>query len=197
MVKRRRKGKRKSTKCPEPFNTLLDLLAGAIMNMIANRMERKYHYRKRGVPNPYRASAIGLSTGRLRKTEDIIRLGGFLGAMGAFDPDDTETNLDTYTPKTSRIPKSNTTWKSEKTSVSSSTESNNKYAWRMNCQDGSAYGIYPEDYETMEAYNKALFDAFVIDDIDENEDTEVPYMFEDTKQKDDEDDACRNFTSKI
>ena len=197
MAKRRRKGKRKSTKCPEPFNTLLDLLAGAIMNMIANRMERKYHYRKRGVPNPYRASAIGLSTGRLRKTEDIIRLGGFLGAMGAFDPDDTETNLDTYTPKTSRLSKSNTTWKSEKTSVSSSTESNNKYAWRMNCQDGSAYGIYPEDYETVEAYNKALFDAFVIDDIDENEDTEVPYMFEDTKQKDDEDDVCGNFTSKI
>ena len=106
--------------------------------------------------------------------------------MGAFDPDDTETNLDTYTPKTSRIPKSNTTWKSEKTSVSSSAERNNKYAWRMNCQDGSAYGIYPEDYETMEAYNKALFDAFVIDDIDENEDTEVPYMFEDTKQKDED-----------
>lgn len=197
MAKRRRKGKRKSTKCPEPFNTLLDLLAGAIMNMIANRMERKYHYRKRGVPNPYRASAIGLSTGRLRKTEDIIRLGGFLGAMGAFDPDDTETNIDTYTPKTSRIPKSNTTWKDEKTSVSSSTESNNKYAWRMNCQDGSAYGIYPEDYETMEAYNKALFDAFVIDDIDENEDTEVPYMFEDTIQKDNKDDVCGNFTSKI
>ena len=38
----------------------------------------------------------------------------------------------------------------------------------------------------MEAYNKALFDAFVIDDIDENEDTEVPYMFEDTKQKDED-----------
>lgn len=186
MAKRRRKGKRKSTKCPELFNTLINMFAGAIMNVIANRMERKYHYRKRGVPNPYRASAIGLSTGRLRKTEDIIRLGGFLGAMGAFDPDDTETNLDTYTPKTSRIPKSNTTWKIEKTSVSSSIESNNKYAWRMNCQDGSAYGIYPGDYETMEAYNKALFDAFVIDDIDENEDTEVPYMFEDTIQKDED-----------
>lgn len=160
MARKRRKGKRKSTKCPEPFGTLIDLFAGAIMNMIANRMERKYHYRKRGVPNPYRASAIGLSKGRLRKTEDIIRLGGFLGAMGAFEPDDTVTNSDTYTSKTS---------------VSSSAENNNKYAWRSNCRDGNAYGIYPDDYEMVEAYNKALFDAFVIDDIDENEDTEVPY----------------------
>lgn len=52
MAKKRRK---KSSKCPEPFNTLIDLAAGATMNAIANKMEEKHHYRKRGVPNPYRA----------------------------------------------------------------------------------------------------------------------------------------------
>ena len=35
----------------------------------------------------------------------------------------------------------------------------NRYAWRLNCEDGSAYGIRPEDYETRAAYNAALASA--------------------------------------
>ena len=184
MAKRR--GKRKSNKCPEPLNTIIDIIFGIIMSLIADKMERKHHYRKRGVPNPYRASAIGIATGRLENTEDLIKLGGFLAAMGAFDSDDTGTNYRNRVPKTSRNYKNNiqdrcvvnNSRKSEKISVPFSMEYD-QYAWRANCRDGSTYGIYPEDYETLEEYNRALFDAFVIDDIDENEDTEVPYMFED------------------
>ena len=152
MAKKRRK---KSSKCPEPFNTLIDLAAGATMNAIANKMEEKHHYRKRGVPNPYRASAIGLSTGRLRKTEDIIRLGGFLGAMGSFDPDDSDTTNYDYSPSSSIGYDYDDSWEFDNMNVSVPTN-NNRYAWRMNCEDGSAYGIYPEDYETRQAYNLAL-----------------------------------------
>ena len=155
MAKKRRK---KSSKCPEPFNTLIDLAAGATMNAIANKMEEKHHYRKRGVPNPYRASAIGLSTGRLRKTEDIIRLGGFLGAMGSFDPDDTETDNYHYSPSSSPKYYVNDSWEFDNISKVTPTN-NNKYAWRMNCEDGNAYGIRPEDYETRQAYNIALANA--------------------------------------
>ena len=32
----------------------------------------------------------------------------------------------------------------------------NRYAWRLNCEDGSAYGIDPNDYETRDEYNEAL-----------------------------------------
>lgn len=155
MAKKRRK---KSSKCPEPFNTLIDLAAGATMNAIANKMEEKHHYRKRGVPNPYRASAIGLSTGRLRKTEDIIRLGGFLGAMGSFDPDDSDTTNYDYSPSSSIGYDYDDSWEFDNMNVSVPTN-NNRYAWRMNCEDGSAYGIYPEDYETRQAYNLALANA--------------------------------------
>lgn len=35
----------------------------------------------------------------------------------------------------------------------------NRYAWRLNCEDGSAYGLRPEDYETRAAYNAALASA--------------------------------------
>lgn len=155
MAKKRRK---KSSKCPEPFNTLIDLAAGATMNAIANKMEEKHHYRKRGVPNPYRVSAFGLSSGRLRKTEDIIRLGGFLGAMGSFDPDDTETSDYSHTPSYKHSYYIDEPWEFDNMQVSTSTN-NNKYAWRMNCEDGSTYGIYPHNYETRQAYNSALAKA--------------------------------------
>lgn len=155
MAKKRRK---KSSKCPEPFNTLIDLAAGATMNMIANKMEEKHHYRKRGVPNPYRASAIGLSSGRLKSTSDLIRLGGMMGAMGAFDPDDTETTHYDYSPSSSFGSTYDEPWEFDNMNVSVPAN-NNKYAWRLNCEDGSAYGIYPHNYETRQAYNSALAKA--------------------------------------
>lgn len=154
MAKKRRK---KSSKCPEPFNTLIDIAAGITMNAVANKMEEKHHYRKRGVPNPYRASAIGMSMGKLNKTEDVIKLGGFLGAMGSFDPDDTESGH--HSLHSSSIGyHADELWEFDNMNVSPTTNSN-KYAWRMNCEDGSAYGIYPEDYETRQAYNLALSNA--------------------------------------
>lgn len=157
MAKRRKK---KNSKCPEPFNTLINLAAGATMNAIANKMEEKHHYRKRGVPNPYRASAFGLASGRLNKMEDIIRLGGLMGAMGAFDSDETDC-IDcppsSYNSKMRRIDKS-TSNSFDVDSLNSAVvkKNNNKYAWRLNCEDGSQYGVYPEDYESREAYNNAL-----------------------------------------
>lgn len=152
MAKKRRK---KSSKCPEPFNTLIDLAAGVTMNAIANKMEEKHHYRKRGVPNPYRASAIVFSMGKLNKTEDIIKLGGLMGAMGAFDPDDTDSSYRKKHPRTYRY-QTDTHWEYDNIGSKASVKNNNKYAWRMNCEDGSAYGISPLDFETRESYNAAL-----------------------------------------
>ena len=52
MAKRRKK---KSKKCPEPFNTLIDLAAGLTMGAIADHMEKKYHYTKKAksIPMPF------------------------------------------------------------------------------------------------------------------------------------------------
>ena len=30
----------------------------------------------------------------------------------------------------------------------------NRYAWRLNCEDGSAYGIDPNNYETRDEYKR-------------------------------------------
>lgn len=144
---KRKSYKKKSSKCPEPFNTLIDIAGGMTMNAIANKMEKKHHYRKRGVPNPYRVSAFGLSTGRLKNTEDIIRLGGLMGAMGSFDDDPyAEPKRRSYD-----IP-----WQFDDLGVGVEKPNNNRYAWRLNCEDGRPYGVNPEDYESREAYNLAL-----------------------------------------
>lgn len=143
---------KKSTKCPEPFNTLLNWGAGFTMSIIADKMEDKYHYRKHGVPNPYRASAYAMSLGRLNTVEQTIRLGAVLGAMGSFDVD-----CDSPPPRRKRrIP---TYWEFDDIAFDYSYTNDNRYAWRLNCEDGSEYGIFPEDYETREEYNEAIQDA--------------------------------------
>ena len=99
---KRRKSSKKSSKCPEPFNTLIDIAAGLTMHAIADKMEKKHNYHKRGAPNPYRASAYGFTAGKMRTTEDILKLGAVMGAMGSFDDD--------YVPPEQRLYHPDTSW---------------------------------------------------------------------------------------
>ena len=55
------------------------------MNAIANKAEKKCHYSQKGKINPYRVSAFKIATGGFKSTNDIIRTGGVLGAIGSFD----------------------------------------------------------------------------------------------------------------
>ncbi|MCD8149989.1 MAG: hypothetical protein LUE92_10605 [Clostridiales bacterium] len=139
MSKRRKSSgnRKKSSKCPEPFNTMIDVAAGLTMAAIANSKEKKNNYSARGKINPYAASAVGMATGRIKNTEDIIRTGALLGMMGSFDDDDV---CDDLLLSTGNFVHTN----------------DNRYAWRLNCEDGSDYGIFPEDYETREEYNEAI-----------------------------------------
>ena len=148
MAKRRRSSK-KSSKCPEPFNTLIDIAAGLTMGAVANHMEKKYHYSKKGKINPYAVSAAKMVAGRMNSTEDILRTGAALGAMGSFD-----VEADDIHSHKAYIPDDPIFSQIRETKVN-----DNRYAWRLNCEDGSAYGVSPYDYETRAAYNQALADA--------------------------------------
>lgn len=148
MAKRRR-GSKKSSKCPEPFNTLIDIAAGLTMGAVANHMEKKYNYSKKGKINPYAVSAAKMAAGRMNSTEDILRTGAVLGAMGSFDVEADE--VPTYKPY---VPEDPVFSQIRETKVN-----DNRYAWRLNCEDGSAYGVSPYDYETRAAYNQALANA--------------------------------------
>ena len=148
MAQRRRSSK-KSSKCPEPFNTLIDIAAGLTMGAVANHMEKKYNYSKKGKINPYAVSAAKMAAGRMNSTEDILRTGAVLGAMGSFDVEADE--VPTYKPY---VPEDPVFSQIRETKVN-----DNRYAWRLNCEDGSAYGVSPYDYETRAAYNQALANA--------------------------------------
>lgn len=151
MAKKQRK---KNSKCPEPFNFLTDIAAGIAMNAIASKMEDKYQYQKRSVPNPYRASALGFTAGKLNKTDDIIKLGGLMGSMGAFDPVQSDKDRNITPSKMQTFHNEN--WTYDNINFFTSAKKHNRYTWRMNCEDGSSYGITPFDYETRESYNEAL-----------------------------------------
>lgn len=140
--------KKNSKKCPEPLNTLIDIAGGLAMSAVADHMEKKYHYSKKGKINPYKVSAVGIASGRMKSTKDIIRTGAVLGALGSFDVDEEDISDKRTYKSVSEL---------DEGIVSSPTR--NRYAWRLNCEDGTAYGIDPRDYETREAYHEAVSKA--------------------------------------
>ena len=119
------------------------------MGAVANHMEKKYNYSKRGKINPYAVSAAKMAAGRMNSTEDIIRTGAVLGAMGSFDVE--ADDIPAYKP---HVPEDPVFSQIRETKVN-----DNRYAWRLNCEDGSAYAVSPYDYETRAAYNQALANA--------------------------------------
>lgn len=136
---------------------LIDLAGGAAMNVVANHMEKKYQYSAKGKINPYRVSAIGIASGRMKTTADIMRTGAYLGAKGSFnvttDPPGKDPNEGLWHDSGDRFIVSDDPLLN---AIADTVENDNRYAWRLNCEDGSEYGVYPEDYETREEYNEAL-----------------------------------------
>lgn len=158
----KKKYRRKSSKCPEPFNTLIDIAGGITMGAVANHMEKKYRYTEKGKINPYAVSAMGIASGRMKTTGDILRTGAFLGAMGSFD-----VEADGVSSNRSYVPEDPVFRQIKESKVN-----DNRYAWRLNCEDGSAYGISSYNYETREAYNAALKATRA--GVGEKTDTHVP-----------------------
>lgn len=141
MAKRKKKSSKRE-RIPV-IDFLIDMAAAATMDYIAYKRRQKRGGRRSNKIDPYEATGIAMGLGMIDDTEDLIKFGGMLGMMGAFDPDEPDEVYQSsyvgshddnpfYTPK------------------------NNKYAWRLNCEDGSEYGISPEDYETRDEYHEAL-----------------------------------------
>ena len=161
MAKKRKSSYKKSAKCPEPINTLIDIAGALVMGAIASSKEKKYHYTAKGKINPYAASAFGIATGRMKSTKDILDTGAFLGAMGSFDVEsNNRINNRRYGPNNPVF-----------NQIRDVKVNDNRYAWRLNCQDGSEYGIDPTDYETREEYNLAIKAAKGEDSIQKEENT--------------------------
>lgn len=132
----------------------LDLAGGLTMAGIANKMEQKYHYRKKRKINPYAATAFGIASGRLRTTESLLRLGGALGAAGSFDVE-ADPEAESENERLLRLKRMAPEDPLFNTLKEASTN-DNQFAWRMNFEDGSEHDVNPLSYTTYEEYKEAL-----------------------------------------
>ena len=136
-----------SSKLPDPLNTIVDLAGAAIMGAYAkNRIKRDFA-KGEGSESLAAATAV-FGTGAMRRgSAGIINLGGLYGVNSALrdiEKDQSVSNCRNKEPKYGDA------------EYDYSTPNDNHYAWRLNCADGSEYGIMPEDYETRGEYNEAI-----------------------------------------
>ena len=138
-----------ASKCPEPLNTLIDI-AGAITLGAITKHKIKSDYRKGCGEESIKAAMMVHGMGAMRRGgEGLISLGGIYGVNSAIrDIERSETRARLQRP----VYDDGIDFPPYKTN-------DNRYAWRLNCEDGTEWGVYPEDYETRDAYNQALDDA--------------------------------------
>lgn len=90
-----------------------------------------------GKPDIWKAQRLAKLKG-FTSREDHMQLVAIIQSMGGFDKE----------------PATNTTNTSYR-----STPAHDEYAWRNTCEDGSEWGIDPEDYETESDYEEVLEEA--------------------------------------
>lgn len=149
----RKKRKSSSSKCPEPFNSLIDLAGAATMRAYVKHQIKKDYEKGRGKESIQAAGLVFGMNSLHRGSRGTIALGGLYGINSAIK--DIEKNEQANLRKRC----------AERPVLDDGIEikpyqaNDNRYAWRLNCEDGSEYGIDPEDYETRAEYHAALAEA--------------------------------------
>ena len=142
MAKRK---KYSATKCPEPLNTMIDL-AGALALGVYTNHKIKSDYRKGQGAESVRAATMVYGMQSMRRgTAGTLGLGGLLGVNSAI------RGIERSEAARRRVPVYD-----DEIDFPPYKTNDNRYAWRLNCEDGSAYGVSPLNYETRDAYNLAL-----------------------------------------
>lgn len=99
-----------------------------------------------GKPDPYKAAGIAAGMGNF-SASDGARLGAMLGSEGAFDDDHSD-----YCGGSSDC---------------------DDAGWKLYCEDGSEYGLDPDDFDTEEEYEEALEEALDLAKEEANKTVEV------------------------
>lgn len=147
-------------------SSFLDFTFNSIERSITHALFATMMEQNGGKPDPWAALGIGLGTGRVKNTNDLVRLGGWLGAMGAFD--------DEY-PRRSKydIPRN-----LGKTTYNDS--------WKLDCIfEAISYGLDVDDYSNQYEYLVALKQAKndKITRLENSVPKEVPRVVENNKKK--------------
>ncbi len=141
--------RRKSSKCPEPLNTMIDI-AGAITMGLFARSKIKRDFEKGEGEESARAAAMVFGLGSMHKgSRGIMNLGGLIGlnsGLKSIAKKHTQYIAEPkYINKISEPPKKQTPVR--------------KNMWREYCEDGTPYGIDPNDFSSADEYADALNNA--------------------------------------
>lgn len=147
MAKRKRY--KKSSKCPEPINTLLDFAGAATLGMYVKHKVKKDFQNGRGEESAKAAAAVfGFGSVR-RGSQGIINLGGLVGLNSALKDIENQSFSERtadHSPFVSPIEREPAIL-------------HPVGLWRERCEDGTAYGTCPYDYENADDYEDALIEA--------------------------------------
>ena len=147
----KRKKRYSASKCPEPLNTMIDI-AGAVAMGAYVKHKIKQDYKKGYGEDSIRAATMVYGHGAMRRgSAGRIALGGLYGINSAIRDIERNEEQERFQQTRHHVPvyDSGIDFPPYKTN-------DNRYAWRLNCEDGSMYGVSPQDYETRDAYNRAL-----------------------------------------
>lgn len=144
--------RRKSSKCPEPINTHLDIAGAATLGLYVKHKVKKDFENGCGEESSKAAAMVSGMGSMRRGSQGTINLGGLIGLNSALK-DLKRQQMPSYIyddrPYISPIePPSPAIKKPVKTGL-----------WREHCEDGSKYGLYPEDFATADDYEDALKQA--------------------------------------
>ena len=158
---------RKSSKCPEPINTLLDLAGAAALRAYVKHKVKKDYAKGEGEASAKTATMVFGAGSMRRGSAGIINLGGLMGlnsALKDIENMNKSEHASIAQPFVDHI-------SSEQIDVSAKAVP--KYTWRLYCEDGTQYGLSPLDYETADEYDEALQSAksssHLIDVVEQSE----------------------------
>lgn len=155
MAKRK---KYSAAKCPDPINFMFDLAGALAMGAYAKHQIKKDYQRGQGETSA-KAALMVYGSGAMRTgSSGLMSLGGLLGVNSALR--DIERKEAAARRNAALIRRSDhTPAYNDEVYIPPYKTNDNRYAWRLNCEDGSAYGVSPSEYETREDYNRALQNA--------------------------------------
>lgn len=150
MAKRRKSYR--SSKCPDPINGMLDLAAALTLGLYTKHKIKKDFEKGEGEESA-KAAGMVFGLGAMRGgSRGIMNLGGLIGLNSALKDIDRKQQSKYIPSEPPYVDKVLDAPKTVKPHI-------NKHLWRRHCEDGSAYGIDPQNYDTADAYYDALNEA--------------------------------------
>lgn len=138
----------KSPKCPDVVNGFLEICGAAALGIYVKQKVRKDFENGHGSDSVKAAAAV-FGSGSLRKgRQGRINLGGLIRLNSALK------EMEKNNATASRHPHFQDADSRKK--VATIDQPHEAGIWRKHCEDGSGYGLFPEDFNSADDYQDAL-----------------------------------------